>query len=451
MDGLKRKLKYSLQARLLLWLSLSAVVTALIAGSASFVIAFIEANRIQDDQLKQTAQLISRYGFSLESASRSDINALRHYLSEEEALISVQRLDAAPVFHRGKPNKYIPDLPSDLADGFHTLRLKKTWRVFVAQMKNGDRFAASQRTAYRNDMAFASAQRTLLPLLLLIPVLVGIVLIVVRRMLRPVKALAKQVDDKTQNELSPLNLDEIPLEISGFVVSINRLLARIAAVLDAQQRFIGDAAHELRSPLTALSLQMQSIDRALLDAETQERLSTMTQGMARSIALLEQLLSLARSQNDKAKTLSTIEPRLILVRILEELLPQAGEKNLDVGLVGDESPTLLAAETDFYSVARNLIDNAIKYTPAGGQVDIRLRDTQNALYLEVSDTGAGLTPEEKNRVFDAFYRVPGHAASGSGLGLPIVKTILERINGTIELATREGGMGLAVTVGFKKH
>ena len=447
MDGFQGKLKRSLQARLLLWLSLSLIVTALIAGGASFLIAFVEANQIQDDQLRQTARLVTRYDFSPDHQS---MKSLREDLAEEDALISLQRLGAPRTLYEGKPSKYIPDLPDDLTEGFHTLALKKTWRVFVAPLGNGERFAVAQRTAYRDEMALASAQRTLIPMLILIPLLLGIVLVVLRRMLGPVKALAKAVDDKTQHDLTPLAIEEVPLEISGFVSSINRLLARIACVLEAQRRFIGDAAHELRSPLTALSLQLQSIDRSLLEPETKERIETMTQGMARSIALLEQLLSLARSQNSRAETLFAISPRPILIRILEELLPQASAKEIDLGLVGEETPTLLVAEADFYSVARNLIDNAIKYTPAGGQIDITLRDTPQALSLLVKDNGVGLSTEEQSRVFDPFYRVAGNTASGSGLGLSIVKTILERLGGRIQLDTPPEGTGLEVTAIFVK-
>lgn len=448
MDGFKRIIRYSLQARLSLWLSLGLIGTALVAGLLSFLIAFVEANRIQDDQLRQMAMLVNRYDFSPDTRA---LKYLREDLSEEEALISVQILGRTASTLERKAYKYLPELPVDLPEGFQTIQRKKEWRVFVLALQDGQRLAVAQRTAYRDEIAFASAMRTLVPLLLLVPILSVMVLVIVRRMLRPVIALAGEVDRRTQHDLTPLDTNEIPVEIRAFALSINRLLARVTQVLEMQRRFVADAAHELRSPLTALSLQIQSVDVSALSEEAKERIAAMTQGMERTIALLGQLLSLARSQSKPAADCSPFAARKVLHGVLEELMPLAESKHIDLGIVGDENPQMAAVETDFFIVARNLVDNALKYTPAGGRVDVALAEKAEMVCLKVTDTGVGIPADERTRVFDPFYRIAGHDATGSGLGLSIVKTVVERTGGTIHLSERESGTGLQATVCFPKR
>lgn len=445
MDGLKRLLKYSLQARLAMWLSLGLISTAFFAGLLSFFIAFVEANSIQDDQLKQMAMLVDRYDFSPDV---HDLKYLKDGLEEDDALISLQILGKTTSRPELKTYKYFPDLPTDLAEGFQTISQEKVWRVFVQTQQNGQRVAVAQRTAYRDEIAFASAMRTIIPFFLFIPILGIMIFIIVRRMLRPVIALAAEVDGRTQHNLTPMETHEIPTEIRPFALSMNRLLARVTQVLELQRRFVADAAHELRSPLTALSLQIQSIDVTSLPDEAKERIAAMTRGMNRTIALLGQLLSLARSQGKPATEYSSFYARKVLHSVLEELLPLAKAKHIDMGIVGDANPLMTTVEQDFFVVARNLLDNALKYTPAGGRVDVTLQESTRAICLVVSDTGVGIPAKERARVFDPFYRIARHDTMGSGLGLSIVQAVMERLGGTIQLGETGSTTGLQVVVCF---
>ena len=455
MDGIKRKLKYSLKVRLFLGLFLCLITMTLVLGAFALYMAFQDATRIQNDQLQQSAILASQYEIEFNVQDWRDI---RSGLSQKDALIGIQILgkEPPPVQRtHGQlsrlPTTVLPRIPADSEEGFHTIQEKYEWRVFVLFLDNGEKVAAAQRTSYRNTIAWNNARRTIYSLLLLIPVLSAMVFWVVHRSLGPVIKLANEVDKKTQHDLTPLDTDEIPEEIKSLALSINQYLARILHVMEMQKRFIADAAHELRSPLTALSLQLQDIDQSTLPDDARERIMTMHSGMERTVNLLRQLLNLARSQSSEQPKASVFRTRDVIQTVLEELIPLSREKEIDIGFVGNENPELFASETDFYIVSRNLIDNAIKYTPDGGQIDISLNEEMHSVRLTVEDTGSGIPADRHDRVFDAFYRAEHHNVTGSGLGLAIVKSVLERINGTIQLGTPGHGSGLKVTVQFLKQ
>ena len=455
MDGIKRKLRHSLKVRLFLGLFLCLITMTLVLGSFSLHMAFQEASRIQDDQLQQSAILASQYEIEFNAQDWRDI---RSGLSEKAALIGIQVLGKetpGPQRTHGQlsrlPTTVLPRIPADSEEGFHTIQEKHEWRVFVLLLDNGDKVAASQRTSYRNTIAWNNARRTIYSLLLLIPVLSAMVFWVVHRSLKPVIRLANEVDHKTQHDLTPLDTDAIPEEIRSLALSINQYLARIQQVIEMQKRFIADAAHELRSPLTALSLQLQGIDQSTLPDDARERITMMHTGMERTVNLLRQLLNLARSQSPEQPNASVFTTRDVIQSVLEELMPMSRKKEIDIGFVGDANPQLFASETDFYIVSRNLIDNAVKYTPDGGQIDISLNEEMHFVYLTVEDSGSGIPEDKYDRVFDAFYRAEYHNVTGSGLGLAIVKSVLERMNGTIQLGTSRHGNGLRVTVRFLRQ
>lgn len=451
MAGCKGRLNRSLQASLSLWISLGLLGTALVAGLVSFCVAFSEANSIQDDQLRQVATLFGKQGASVDL---SLLKALRKKLEEESALITVQILGETGAPEEHKPQKYLPVLPGDLPDGLQTVSLRKSWRVFVTTLPGGQRLAVAQRTEYRNELALHGAFRSVVPLVCCIPILLVVAIVVVRRTLRPVVVLAREVDNRTKEDLTPLSLDEMPFELRDFAQSINRLLERVRQVLEMQRRFVADAAHELRSPLTALSLQLQSIDVTRLPLPVRERISAMTLSMERTVALLNQMLGLARSQSPaKTRDVVCFSTRKVVCEILQTLMPLAQKKQIDLGIVGEATPFLDAAENDFFMVARNLVDNALKYTQAGGRVDVSLRETADDVCLAVSDNGPGIPAPQRERIFDPFYRGLGHAATGAGLGLAIVRAVLERVGGSVvvEDATQDAARpGLRISVHWPK-
>ena len=308
------------------------------------------------------------------------------------------------------------------------------WRLLVIGPASGPRYAIGQRTAARDEIARDSALRTTLPLFVLIPILLLVVGFLIRRIFRPVRRLALALDRREEHDLGAIADADLPSEIHPFVVAINRLLARVARSIQLQQRFVADAAHELRTPLTALTLQAERAEAAATPAETLERLGTLRLGLKRTRSLLDQLLILARAQaagRDAAEPVS-IQP--VVREVLEELMPLADAKGIDLGMASASDEWIAASEVDLKTLLRNLVENAIRYSSSGGRVDLAVLRDAGRVVLLVDDSGPGIAEAERDRVFDPFYRVLGTAQAGSGLGLSIVRAIADRIGAQVSLS-----------------
>jgi two-component system OmpR family sensor kinase len=235
--------------------------------------------------------------------------------------------------------------------------------------------------------------------------------------------------------------DDLPDEITPFVHAINRLLARVNLLIGQQRRFVADAAHELRSPLTALSLQAQNLMHAgSLDA-VRERVVPLQDGIERARHLTEQLLSLARTQASVAEE-SMIDVSEMARELIAERLPLAEAKGIDLGLEETATFFMRGSREALRLIVSNALENALKYTPKGGEVTLRLLSDGNGDVIEVVDNGPGIPISERERVLDAFYRVPGADGEGSGLGLAIAREAAIRLGGIVSLHERCGGTGL---------
>lgn len=440
MDGQQGTLTDSLRFRLSLWLSIAILTVAFAAGSFSFISAYREAHELQDDVLRQIARLFDQWHLPL--AHSGDRGRLAN--SDEESRVIVQYLAA--------PTAAIA-FPMTLKDGLQTFSVNdEPYRVLVKTLSSGDRIAVAQETSFRDEIARDSALRTIMPILILVPLLLLIAAGLIRRMFAPIAALAAEIDRRGEQDLHPFNAKPLPAEMRPFVTAINRLLGRVGQAMMTQQRFIADAAHELRTPLTALSLQAERLEQAEMSDVAHERLSTLRRGIDRGRALLDQLLSLARAQAPAGMADKQVSVRHVFRNVLESVMPLAEAKAIDFGVAagaGDEvDPTLAVGEAELFSLLKNLVDNAIRYTPHGGRVDLAAEVLIDTIVLTVSDSGPGIPPAERARVFDPFYRLPGQNQSGSGLGLSIVKTIADRIGATMTLdqADRERRSGLKVSI-----
>ena len=317
-------------------------------------------------------------------------------------------------------------------------------------MDGGSRIVIGQQTSVRDEIARDSALRTLLPFVILIPILLLLVGELIRQMLKPVKELANELDTRSQEDLRALSEVHIPNEIRPFVVAINSLLNRVKESMSTQRRFLADAAHELRTPMTALALQAERLDASDMSVQARERLTALKGGLGRSRQLLDQLLSLARSQETVKDPMREVSVRTIYRRVMEDLMPLAQVKGIDLGMVGEQDFSVLTTEVDLRIVVKNLVDNAIRYTPQGGRIDLSVRCLDGRTILQIEDTGPGIAEEERVRVFDPFYRVLGNDEVGSGLGLSIVQSIALRHGANIELAHVNSleKLGLRVTLSF---
>ena len=440
MDGRQRRLTDSLQFKLSLWLLLTIGLVAILAGLASFTSATEEANEFQDDELRQVAAWVDGRALEAAATPQPDVSAT----TEPQSRIFVQRLDgsSAPGAHQHLL------LPANLPDGLRTIRSgADTYRVFVRSV-DGVHIAVAQAMSDRDEIAGDSALRTLLPLLALFPILILVVALLVRQAFRSMATLALQLDARAGDDLEPLASAPVPSEVRPFVAAINRLLERVRHAMIEQRRFVADAAHELRSPLTALSLQAERLALSPMSEDAHSRLQTLRQGIERGRALLDQLLTLARANTAPPAVRAAISVRQLYRRVLEDLLPLAHDKALDVGLALDEDAQVRANEADLTVLLKNLVENAIRYTPAGGRVDLSVTRAIDGIALVIEDNGPGISASERARVFDPFYRVLGGEAGGSGLGLSIVKAIAGRLGATVTLADANGTppSGLRVTV-----
>ena len=447
MDGIERRVKNSLQFRLSLWLSLAILSVALIAGIFAFLSAFFEAHELQDDVLRQVATLFDRQHLSVPT----NVDARGDTDSDVESHVFVQLLAVPPSSRLSTASTTSLPLPQSLHEGMQTVGIgKDTYRVMIRTLRGGERLAVAQDTAVRDEIAQNSALRTLIPFLVLVPILLLMVALLVRKIFKPVADLAIEIDQRGEHELHPLAPKNLPAEIRPFVDAMNRHLARVQQSMDAQRRFIADAAHELRSPLTALSLQAERLADTEMSANAQERLATLRQGILRGRTLLDQLLALARAQASALTVNTAISVQQVYRRVLEDLLPLAEVKHIDVGVVSDMDAQVCANEVDLKTLVKNLVDNAIRYTPVGGRVDLSVSSNAGATTLMIEDNGPGIPEAEWERVFQPFYRVLGSDEIGSGLGLSIAQTISARIGATLHLgfSNDQSRSGLRVTVTF---
>jgi two-component system OmpR family sensor kinase len=266
-----------------------------------------------------------------------------------------------------------------------------------------------------------------------VPILLLLVADLVRKMFLPIASLSSRLDQRAEDDLQPVPQDDLPSEVRPFAAAINRLLGRVGASMQVQRRFVADAAHELRSPLTALSLQAERLAATPMSGQAQERLDALRRGIERGRQLLEQLLALAKAQSEPDATKAALSVRQVYRKVLEDLLPLAEAKHIDIGLEGAQDATVWTHEFDLVTVVKNLVDNAIRYTPCGGRVDLSVTAEEGRAVLRIQDSGPGIQVAERERVFDPFYRTLGSDQVGSGLGLSIVKAVADRMGAEIQL------------------
>jgi two-component system OmpR family sensor kinase/two-component system sensor histidine kinase QseC len=268
--------------------------------------------------------------------------------------------------------------------------------------------------------------------------------------LLPLRRLTAEVQRRDARSMTPLFRDGLPREIEPLVAELNRLLERLGAAFALQQNFIADAAHELRSPLTALRLQMQLLDRAPDEAARSEARAALGEAVERAIHLVEQLLALARSEPQQAPAeFTAVDLAAVSARAIADTQALARARAVDLAAQPGDPVVVQGDPEALRILVRNLVDNAVRYTPAGGRVRLRCADAAPQPLLEVDDSGPGLTAAERDRVFDRFYRRPAVQEAGAGLGLAIVRAITERHGADISLGDSPAG-GLRVTVTFPR-
>lgn len=447
----------SIRRQLLLWLLSGLLIGVMIAALGIYYNARKEANELFDYQIRQMA-----LSFPEGALLRTVPPGTQHI--EQELVIQVWSLEGNALYFSDPRT----GLPQGLGLGFTTIATNLgAWRVFNAVI--GDRIIQiAQPMSVRSRLAADVALRTVWPLLLLFPVLGVLIWLTVSRGLRPLDQVAAAVSERSPAALQSLPEAHLPEEVRPLVHALNDLLSRLGGALDTQRSFIADAAHELRSPLTALHLQVQLAERAHVDAERSAAFAQLKAGLQRATHLVAQLLTLARQDPSViARPPAEVDLSEIARLVIAERAAIAEQKRIDLGILHSEPVKIMGDAEGLRILLGNLVDNAISYTPDSGKIDVSVVLRDGRPLMTVADTGPGIPAQDRKRAFDRFYRREGPGAgeesgtreglatSGSGLGLAIVKNIADRHRALVELGERKDGTGLprgsglVVTVRFE--
>ncbi len=333
--------------------------------------------------------------------------------------------------------------------GFSTAMIAgERWRRFVRQ--DGPKLIeVAQPLDVRNEAAAEIASKIGLPLLVLVPLLVITVLYLLKRGLRPLTRFAAELDTRSPKALDSVPLESLPAELLPMATAMNQLLSRLHTALSAQEVFVANAAHELLTPLTALQVQVQMLERAKSDERRAQATRDVRRSLERCISLARQLLTLARHSAETPQLPLRPVPLGDAVRAaMSEVLPKAHARGIDLGIARETSGAIVGDGKAIQTLLENLLDNAIKYSPAQGRVDVSILERGNRPVVTVSDSGPGIPAADHDRVFDRFYRASGVEVEGSGLGLAIAREIASRHGATIEFRTPGELGGLDVDVVF---
>lgn len=423
----------SISRRLLTLLLGGLMVVGVLAGIATYLKAREELDELFDYHLTQMAYAFSRQQ-SIAPLPSSGVGY------EEEDEFAIQVWKNGSLIFATSPARTLPLQGSGISTAYAE---GEYWRVFV--LKTGNRtIQVSQPIEVRREISLVFALRTIAPLLFTIPIMALFIWLAVRNGLRPLARIADDISRRSPSALDPVSQNDLPAEILPLVEHLNLLLEKLARSIEAQKRLVADAAHELRTPLAAVRLQVRVLEKSASDMERSKSIERLKEGVGRASRMVGQLLALARLEPEAPPHLSNVMLTELAREIVGERARIAMKRGVDLGMTDSGAVTVTGEEEALRAIIANLIDNAVRHTPQGGAVDVSVRRGEHEVCIEVIDSGPGIPPDDRERVFDRFFR--RGASSGSGLGLAIVKSAVERHGGTITLNEGAEGKGLRVTV-----
>lgn len=431
----------SLRGRLLWLLSIAILLVAGVQAGLVYHMTRSEADEVFDYHMKQVAFSLQG-GLASTAPLQSQIAAPVD--DEFNFVIQIWSTDGMRLFQSTQG----VDLPPEPGTGFSSTTVRGIhFRVFSARTPTRI-IKVAQEVVARRKLATDMALRTAAPILLLAPVMLAAAWLVVKRSTRPILRARDQVSRRAAEDYSPLPSEDLPEEVKPLVGEINLLFLRLGQAFEAQRAFVADAAHELRTPLAALRLQAQGLQRAGDEEARSIAARRLLGGIDRATRLVEQLLVLARQEAlpDPTKARELVDLATASGLAIRDSLGLAQPKRIDIGLEGERGLLVEGQTESLRILIRNLLENAAKYTPEDGTIDVVLRTEGDLAIVAVEDSGPGIPQEELARVFDRFYRLPGQAETGSGLGLAIVRAIAQRHHGEVMLGRSARLGGLQVTV-----
>lgn len=425
-------MKNSLKNQLTISLISLLLCTAIVNAVVNFYDVMRETLELQDHMLAQVANYIDPKS----SFHNQDLTEQADLYIQTSATISNDLLVIDPT----------------MAQGFYDFQQgENSYRYYLRLTQEGY-VLVMQSNTYRTTLALDVAIDNAIPFLILMPLLSFVMIYFIRYKMRPIEQLSDEIQQRQDFDLTQIQAQVAPTEIQGFITAINKLLQRTEDLIQQQQRFIADAAHELRSPMTALSLQAERLLKQPLSNEQLKQLSQLQQSIQRQRHLTEQLLSLARSQATTQQEFKSFPLQNLVRQVINDLLPLAQAKQQDLGCVSEQHVCFYGNEIEIYTLLKTLVDNAITYTPLASQIDIGYQQTEQQIILWVEDNGLGIAEEQRQRVLEPFYRILGTKQQGSGLGLAIAQAITKRYKGKLQLLpSTTFTSGLLVKVSFDKQ
>lgn len=429
---------YSLQKRLIVYISLLSIVLGCLLIFSAYRIALEEINEILDAQMRSLAE---RVASNQPEVITSQIDASKQY-GEEDLFIDIWSYqDTYTVLHA--QNILLPQVQKA---GFYPHQTEfGTWLTYIIPLDHMQ-IQVSQQQAVRQELALELAANMFIPYLFFMPFAVFALGFMVRKNFKPLDDFKSKLAQRKAQQLDPIRLQKYPVELEPTIEEMNRLFDRISLAQAEQRQFVADAAHELRTPLTALNLQLQIL---LAQSPQSDALNNLHQGVLRLQHLVSQLLSLAKQEASQHLELVTaISLNQITINCVEQLIQLAIQKDIDLGVEQAAELMLHGEPSALHSIVYNLIDNAIKYTPRYGVINVSIFEQNHKAILRIEDSGVGIDLHHFQHIRQRFYRIHQHEEMGSGLGLSIVDRATERLGGTLRFSSSASLGGLCVEVEF---
>lgn len=431
----------SIKQFLLIYITLSILVIYGLISFASYWVSKEELDELYDANLQQVASAIAAQHLAIQDVTHlyrnNQVGSGAKIEGEEEFYVRVLAKDGA-VLYVSHPEAKVP-VPKSLGLSIQRFQSKQ-WRFFVVKAKE-ETIQVAQSLRLRENTIKETAYSLMASQLLFIPILVLLIFYAIRKALSPLSVLSKAIEERDSADLNPFADGYVPAEVKPLVQSLNLFMSKVSFMVDVLKRFTSDAAHELRTPITALKLQLTVLEQSKSKSERESAIQNLKSGINRSEQLVSQLLTLARLEPDnQSRQVQSLNMLELVKESFQELLPLAQVKSIDIGLIKADHCEINAVQQEITILINNILDNAIRYTPNGGKIDVSLFNQAGHIVLEVKDSGPGIPQNDLERVFERFYRGENQHISGSGLGLAIVKGIAMRHGATIKLSNLSTGL-----------
>jgi two-component system sensor histidine kinase QseC len=452
----------TLTQRLFLRIAPTILVTIICIGFLAFQSSTRKINSVYDAQLINNASILwmmeeDEFTEGPQNISPKEIDSQNSFIKKQFS----QNEDAddyadARMMRIWKGNKIVlysntafPASVPKQHEGFSDVLYKnEKWRVYnLAAPSFGVNIEVGEKISLRKDIVQDILFYLFIPLFFLIPIIGIMVWVGIGNGLVTVRRLVEQIRHRSSSNLSPLKVDTLPPDLKPLEVSVNQLLLQLEQSLVSERRFSDHAAHELRTPLAGFSLQLQMLASLAQDKESQSIIQGLMASNDRATKMVGQLLTIARL-NHEALKITSIPLYKVTASVIAELSSLINQKHMDISLSGVEDVSIAADETLLRLAISNLVDNALKYTPAYGQINVHIGLQGDMWRLSIEDTGPGIPQEHRDLVFNRFYRIDSPKEEGSGLGLAIVAEAIQRLSGKISLNSTNTGHGLLVEVFF---